>query len=174
MQFILSHQYIEGHCCSLYLSPNFVTSCILYYLSLEFITTLFCKKILNDLHKCFLFYCNSREFCNKKDNMSFNNWWLILYFGIVCQTITKAHYYSRHFKANALKVVYQWKYFDYNFGSNERRQAAIQSGKYNYKNNFPIDVDRWHGKVYKVLIIIEHLCRINSTNQSKYAKISVE
>ncbi|XP_016911088.1 major royal jelly protein 5 [Apis cerana] len=84
--------------------------------------------------------------------MSFNIWWLILYFGIVCQTITKAHYYSRHFKANALKVVYQWKYFDYNFGSNERRQAAIQSGKYNYKNNFPIDVDRWHDKTFVTIL----------------------
>ena len=141
-------------------------------LSLEFIATLFCKKISNDLHKCFLFYLFSREFSNKKDNMSFNIWWLILYFSIVCQA--KAHYSLRDFKANIFQVKYQWKYFDYNFGSDEKRQAAIQSGEYNYKNNVPIDVDRWNGKVYKVLIIIEHLCRIDSINRSKYAKISVE
>lgn len=98
--------------------------------------------------------------------MSFSIWWLlVLYLGIVCQKITEAYYHSRDFKTNALKVVHQWKYFDYNFGSNERRQAAIQSGEYNYKNNFPIDVDRWHGKVYKVLIIMEHLCRIYFTKQ---------
>ncbi|XP_012344034.1 major royal jelly protein 2 [Apis florea] len=85
--------------------------------------------------------------------MSFSIWWLlILYLGVVCQKITEAHYHSRDFKTNALKVVHQWKYFDYNFGSNERRQAAIQSGEYNYKNNFPIDVDRWHDKTFVTII----------------------
>ena len=47
-----------------------------------------------------------------------------------------------------MNVIHEWKYIDYDFGSDEKRQAAIQSGEYDYTKNYPFDVDQWHSKIF--------------------------
>ncbi|CAL7935456.1 unnamed protein product [Xylocopa violacea] len=54
--------------------------------------------------------------------------------------------------ANSLNVVYEWKYFDYDYGSEEARKAAIHSGEYDYKNAVPIDVDKWHDMTFVTIL----------------------
>lgn len=70
-------------------------------------------------------------------------WLLLMYLGIAC--VTDIH--SRNL-TNSLKVIYEWKYIDYDFGSDEKRQAAIQSGDYNYTMNYLFDTDQWRGKLF--------------------------
>ena len=45
-----------------------------------------------------------------------------------------------------LKSIYEWKYIDYLWKSNEDRENFIQSKKYNFKNIVPIDVDVAKGR----------------------------
>lgn len=54
--------------------------------------------------------------------------------------------------ANSLNVIYEWKYFDYDFGSEEARQAAVASGDYDYKNNVAIDVDKWNDLTFVTIL----------------------
>ena len=44
--------------------------------------------------------------------------------------------------------MHEWKYIDYDFGSEEKRQAAIQSDEYDHTKNYPFDVDQWRGKIF--------------------------
>ena len=53
-----------------------------------------------------------------------------------------------HSLKNSLKVMHEWKYMDYDFGNEEKRQAAIQSGEYDHTKNYPFDVDQWRGKIF--------------------------
>ena len=46
-----------------------------------------------------------------------------------------------------MKVIYEWKHIDFDFGSDERRDAAIKSGEFDHTKNYPFDVDRWRGKI---------------------------
>lgn len=72
-------------------------------------------------------------------------WLLLMYLGIACQGVTDIH--SKNL-TNSLKVIYEWKYIDYDFGSDEKRQAAIQSSDYNYTMNYLLDTDQWGGKLF--------------------------
>lgn len=53
-----------------------------------------------------------------------------------------------------MHVVYEWKYIDFDFDSEEKRQAAISSGEYNYTTVNPIDVDRWRSKVSVTILFL--------------------
>ena len=78
--------------------------------------------------------------------------WLLLVvcLGIACQGITSVtvRENSPRKLANSMNVIHEWKYLDYDFGSDERRQAAIQSGEYDHTKNYPFDVDQWRGKIF--------------------------
>lgn len=67
--------------------------------------------------------------------------------GIACQGAILRENSARNLK-NSLKVMHEWKYMDYDFGSEEKRQAAIQSGEYDHTKNYPFDVDQWRGKIF--------------------------
>ncbi|XP_017887718.1 major royal jelly protein 1-like [Ceratina calcarata] len=54
--------------------------------------------------------------------------------------------------AKKLDVVHEWKYFDYDFGSEKKRDEAIKSGEYNYKSMAPIDVDKWKDLTFVTVI----------------------
>ncbi|XP_076761878.1 yellow-e3 [Xylocopa sonorina] len=54
--------------------------------------------------------------------------------------------------ANSLNVIYEWKYFDYDFGSEDARQAAITSGEYDYKSSVAIDVDKWNDLTFVTIL----------------------
>ena len=77
-------------------------------------------------------------------------WLLLMYLGIACQGITSVtvRENSPRKLANSMNVIHEWKYLDYDFGSDERRQAAIQSGEYDHTKNYPFDVDQWRGKIF--------------------------
>ncbi|XP_076243481.1 major royal jelly protein 9-like [Calliopsis andreniformis] len=51
-----------------------------------------------------------------------------------------------------MQTVFEWYYLDFVFESDTQRQAAIQSGKYNYTTNAPIDVDIWRDKIFVTII----------------------
>lgn len=55
-------------------------------------------------------------------------------------------------KKDLLEAVFEWKYLDYDFGTEKERETAIQSGEYNYKNVFPIDVDKWKNLTFVTAI----------------------
>ncbi|XP_031773322.1 major royal jelly protein 3-like isoform X2 [Apis florea] len=78
--------------------------------------------------------------------------WLLLVvcLGIACQDVTSAAHQKKSSEdlAHSMKVIYEWKHIDYDFGSEEKRQAAIQSGEYDHTKNYPFDVDRWHDKTF--------------------------
>lgn len=78
--------------------------------------------------------------------------WLLLVvcLGIACQDVTSAAHQKKSSEdlAHSMKVIYEWKHIDYDFGSEEKRQAAIQSGEYDRTKNYPSDVDQWHGKIF--------------------------
>ena len=75
--------------------------------------------------------------------------WLLLVvcLGIACQGAIVRENSPRNLE-KSLNVIHEWKYFDYDFGSEERRQAAIQSGEYDHTKNYPFDVDQWRGKIF--------------------------
>lgn len=85
------------------------------------------------------------------------SWLLVVFLGIICQGSTfwlkSYNPFARNLE-NAMRVVYEWKYIDFDFGSEERRQAAISSGEYNYTAVNPIDVDRWHSKVSVTILFL--------------------
>ena len=78
--------------------------------------------------------------------------WLLLVvcLGIACQGITSVtvRENSPRKLANSMNVIHEWKYLDYDFDNDERRQAAIQSGEYDHTKNYPFDVDQWRGKIF--------------------------
>uniref|UniRef100_O97432-2 Isoform 2 of Major royal jelly protein 5 n=1 Tax=Apis mellifera TaxID=7460 RepID=O97432-2 len=78
--------------------------------------------------------------------------WLLLVvcLGIACQGITSVtvRENSPRKLANSMNVIHEWKYLDYDFGSDERRQAAMQSGEYDHTKNYPFDVDQWRGMTF--------------------------
>lgn len=76
-------------------------------------------------------------------------WLLLMYLGIACQGVTDIH--SRNL-TNSMKIIYEWKYIDYDFGSDEKRQAAIQSGDYNYTMNYLLDTDQWGDKTFVIIM----------------------
>lgn len=86
--------------------------------------------------------------------------WLLLVvcLGIACQDIRGAAVRENSSKknnlTNTLNVIYEWKYLDYDFGSDERRQNAIQSGEYDHTKNYPFDIDQWHGKIFVYHLIM--------------------
>lgn len=41
---------------------------------------------------------------------------------------------------------------DYLYTSKEEKQSAIESGEFDYRNCFPIDVDQWHEKIFVTVI----------------------
>ncbi|KAG6799624.1 major royal jelly protein 7 precursor [Apis mellifera caucasica] len=71
--------------------------------------------------------------------------------GIACQGAILRENSARNLK-NSLKVMHEWKYMDYDFGSEEKRQAAIQSGEYDHTKNYPFDVDQWHDKTFVTVL----------------------
>lgn len=82
-------------------------------------------------------------------------WLLVVFLGIICQGSTFWIKFDNAFTRNlenAMRVVYEWRYIDFDFGSEERRQAAISSGEYNYTKVNPIDVDRWHNLIFVTVI----------------------
>lgn len=84
-------------------------------------------------------------------------WLLVVFLGIICQGSTFWIKFDNPFARNlenAMRVVYEWRYIDFDFGSEERRQAAISSGEYNYTKVNPIDVDRWHSKVLVTILFL--------------------
>ena len=79
--------------------------------------------------------------------------WLLLMvcLGIACQNIRGGvvrENSSGKNLTNTLNVIHKWKYLDYDFDNDERRQAAIQSGEYDHTKNYPFDVDQWRGKIF--------------------------
>ncbi|XP_043784588.1 major royal jelly protein 3-like [Apis laboriosa] len=92
--------------------------------------------------------------------------WLLLVvcLGIVCQDVTSAavnhQRKSLNNLANSMNVIYEWKHIDYDFGSEERQQAAIQSGEFDHTKNYPFDVDQWHDKIF---VTIERLNGVPSS-----------
>uniref|UniRef100_V9I6G8 Bee-milk protein n=1 Tax=Apis cerana TaxID=7461 RepID=V9I6G8_APICE len=80
--------------------------------------------------------------------------WLLLVvcLGIACQDVTSAavNHQRKSSKnlAHSMKVIYEWKHIDYDFGSVERRDAAIKSGEFDHTKNYPFDVDRWRDKTF--------------------------
>ena len=72
---------------------------------------------------------------------------MLVCLGIVCQGTT-GNILRGESLNKSLPILHEWKFFDYDFGSDERRQDAILSGEYDYKNNYPSDIDQWHGKLY--------------------------
>ncbi|XP_076623554.1 major royal jelly protein 9-like [Colletes latitarsis] len=51
-----------------------------------------------------------------------------------------------------LSVVMEWKYFDFVFENDAKREEAIKSGTYNHSKCFPIDVDMWLDKMFVTII----------------------
>ncbi|XP_060832417.1 major royal jelly protein 2-like [Bombus pascuorum] len=82
-------------------------------------------------------------------------WLLVVFLGIICQGstfwINSYNPFARNLE-NAMRVVYEWRYIDFDFGSEARRQAAINSGEYNYTTVNPIDVDRWRNLTFVTVI----------------------
>ncbi|NP_001011610.1 major royal jelly protein 4 precursor [Apis mellifera] len=83
--------------------------------------------------------------------------WLLLMvcLGIACQNIRGGvvrENSSGKNLTNTLNVIHKWKYLDYDFDNDERRQAAIQSGEYDRTKNYPLDVDQWHNKTFLAVI----------------------
>nr|AAV90959.1 major royal jelly protein 3 [Apis mellifera carnica] len=80
--------------------------------------------------------------------------WLLLVvcLGIACQDVTSAAVNHQRKSANnlahSMKVIYEWKHIDFDFGSDERRDAAIKSGEFDHTKNYPFDVDRWRDKTF--------------------------
>ena len=72
---------------------------------------------------------------------------MVVCLGIACQGAIVRKNFARNLE-NSLNVLHEWKYIDYDFGSEERRQAAIQSGEYDHTKNYPFDVDQWRGKIF--------------------------
>ena len=59
-----------------------------------------------------------------------------------------------------LHTLYQWKYFDYTWPSENMKNEFIRNGDYNYKTNVPIDVDRAPGNLlfffhFKIIIVVK-------------------
>ncbi|XP_043784589.1 major royal jelly protein 4-like [Apis laboriosa] len=80
---------------------------------------------------------------------------LVACLGIACQNIRGAvvrENSSRKNLTNTLNVIYEWKHIDYDFGSDERRQTAIESGEYDRTKNYPSDVDQWHDKTFVTML----------------------
>ncbi|XP_006616416.1 major royal jelly protein 2-like isoform X2 [Apis dorsata] len=81
-------------------------------------------------------------------------WLLLVCLGVtshgITGTITPEN--SSRNLANSLNVIHEWKYLDYDFGSEEKRQAAIQSGEYDFTKNYLFDVDQWHDKTFATVI----------------------
>nr|AAR83083.1 major royal jelly protein MRJP2 [Apis cerana cerana] len=71
--------------------------------------------------------------------------------GIACQGAIIRQNSAKNLE-NSLNVIHEWKYIDYDFGSEERRQAAIQSGEYDHTKNYPFDVDQWHDKTFVTIL----------------------
>ncbi|XP_003695161.3 major royal jelly protein 2 isoform X2 [Apis florea] len=71
--------------------------------------------------------------------------------GITCQGATVRENSAKNLE-NSLNIIHEWKYIDYDFGSDERRQAAIQSGEYDYRRNYPFDVDQWRDKTFVTVL----------------------
>lgn len=83
------------------------------------------------------------------------NWLLLIVcLSIACQDVTSAIHQRKSSKnlEHSMNVIHEWKYIDYDFGSDEKRQAAIQSGEYDYTKNYPFDVDQWHNKTFLAVI----------------------
>nr|XP_033183503.1 uncharacterized protein LOC117153503 [Bombus vancouverensis nearcticus] len=99
------------------------------------------------------------RFHRQRDKLFFRTmltpWLLVVFLGIICQGSTSwirsYNPFARNLE-NAMHVVYEWKYIDFDFGSEERRQAAISSGEYNYTTVNPIDVDRWRNLTFVTVI----------------------
>lgn len=41
-----------------------------------------------------------------------------------------------------MDTIYEWKYIDYSWTSDDHRYQAIKSGQYNYTRILPMDVDK--------------------------------
>nr|AQM49879.1 major royal jelly protein 10 [Apis florea] len=80
---------------------------------------------------------------------------VVLSVDIACHGITGANIIPENSSrnlVNSLNVIHEWKYIDYDFGSDERRQNAIQSGEYDHTKNYPFDIDQWHDKIFITVI----------------------
>lgn len=83
------------------------------------------------------------------------NWLLLIVcLSIACQDVTSAIHQRKSSKnlEHSMNVIHEWKYIDYDFGSDEKRQAAIQSGEYDYTKNYPFDVDQWRDKTFVTIL----------------------
>nr|AAQ16677.1 major royal jelly protein MRJP1 [Apis cerana cerana] len=76
---------------------------------------------------------------------------MVVCLGIVCQGTTSSILRGESLN-KSLSVLHEWKFFDYDFDSDERRQDAILSGEYDYRKNYPSDVDQWHGKIFVTML----------------------
>ena len=72
-------------------------------------------------------------------NFSFNFFYIYVFFII-------ASVYSSPDKKSKVKTLYKWRYFDYDWQSPMQRNEFIRTGRYDYRNMTPIDVDISQGK----------------------------
>lgn len=72
--------------------------------------------------------------------------------------------------SDKLEVVYQWNYFDYVWPSERERQAAVDSGEYNYTKLVSIDVDKWKDKIFVTIIKDEGVPATLNTVSDKVGK----
>ncbi|XP_046141658.1 major royal jelly protein 1-like isoform X1 [Osmia bicornis bicornis] len=88
------------------------------------------------------------SFLKKTDNPNMKASWLLL----LCFAAVSFQNAVAVSKKEAMKVIKEWKYIDYKYDNEEQKQSAINSGEYNYKNCFPVDVDRWNDKTFVTVI----------------------
>lgn len=92
------------------------------------------------------------------------NWLLLIVcLSVACQDVTSAIHQKKSSKnlEHSMNVIHEWKYLDYDFDSNEKKQAAIQFGEYDYTKNYPFDVDQWHGKIFVFYLTLYFAYQIN-------------